>query len=75
MYTIEVGQKFEFQLEFNNISKEVAEKAIIALQSKVTDPSKFSMVQYPEYCIVYAKVSIDDCTPILNMVKDELNAW
>lgn len=75
MYTIEVGQKFEFQLEFDNVSKEVAERAIITLQSKVSDPNKFSMIQYPGYCKVYAKVTIEDCTPILSMVKDELNAW
>lgn len=70
MFTIEVSQKMVFQIEFEVTPKENIEKVVIELQSKFSNPDRVRFQNYKDHSKLYVEVSIEDCTPVLNLTRD-----
>lgn len=61
-----------FQIEWERVEKTTAQRAVNILRSKVTDGNKFTLIEYADHMSLNAKVTIEDCTPIYNLVNDAL---
>lgn len=70
MFTIEVSQKMIFQIEFEVRPKEKIKDIVIDIQSKFNNSDRVRYQDYKDHSKLYVIVSIEDCTPILNMVRD-----
>lgn len=69
MYVIDANSNFVFELEFSDLDKKLANRVIEHLYSKVIGTSKFRIVEYNNYSTIYARVTVEDCTPIYSLVR------
>lgn len=69
MFTIEYNQRLEFQVEFEIAPKEKADKVVSDINSHFIKDRARSQ-QYKTFARIYVTCTVDDCTPICNIVKD-----